>query len=105
MKMNCFSGSDVRRLVWRCLAAVLVWLVVTGPVRAAETFLEPEQAFRLSVRVVDAQTLALRFEVAPGYYLYRERFEVLPGGPDVVLSPPVYPAGVVKFDETFQKEV
>lgn len=105
MKMNCFSGSDVRRLVWRCLAAVLVWLVVTGPVRAAETFLEPEQAFRLSVRVADAQTLALRFEVAPGYYLYRERFEVLPGGPDVVLSPPVYPAGVVKFDETFQKEV
>jgi len=97
MKMIRFPGSDAWRLVW------LVTMV--GPLQAAEAFLAPEQAFRLSARVADAQTLALRFEVAPGYYLYRERFEVVPGGPDVVLSPPVYPAGVVKFDETFQKEV
>lgn len=105
MKMNCFSGSDARCLVWRFLAAVLVWLVVTGPVRAAEEFLPPEQAFPLSARVADVRTLSLRFDVAPGYYLYRERFEVLPVGSGVVLAPPVYPAGVVKFDETFQKDV
>ncbi|MEX8494824.1 protein-disulfide reductase DsbD [Sphaerotilus sp.] len=105
MKMTCFPGFDAWRLVWRCLVGVLVWLVVAGPARAAEVFLEPEQAFPLSARVVDARTLVLRFDVAPGYYLYRERFEVVPVGPDAMLSPPVYPAGVVKFDETFQKEV
>ena len=38
-------------------------------------------------------------------WFHWERFEVLPVGPGVVLSSPVYPVGVVKFDETFQKTV
>lgn len=89
---------------------VVGWIGLAGLIgfptaRAAETFLEPDQAFRLSARVADERTVAVRFEVAPGYYLYRERFEVKSAPPDVVLAPPVYPAGVVKYDETFQKDV
>jgi thiol:disulfide interchange protein DsbD len=72
---------------------------------AADAFLDPEQAFQLTARVGDDRTLLLHFQVAPGYYLYRERFEVRTLGPDVALSPPAFPAGVVKFDETFQKDV
>lgn len=86
-------------------AALLVWLSVLSPVRAQPDFLEPDQAFRLSARVADDRTIALRFEVAPGYYLYRERFDIHGPGPQVVLSPPAFPAGQVKFDETFQKDV
>ncbi len=82
----------------------LLWLLCASTGWAAD-FLDPEQAFRLTARVADAHALVLRFEVAPGYYLYRERFEVRAAEPGVVLAPPVYPAGVVKFDETFQKEV
>lgn len=80
-----------------CLA---LWL---PPVHAADDFLEPEQAFRLSVELVDAHTLALRFEIAPGYYLYRERLSFQAEG--ATLGTPLLPAGKVKFDETFQKEV
>ncbi len=104
--MNCFAGWRLlARAVWCCLCVGLVWLAGAPAARAAEAFLDPEQAFHLTARVADDHTLALRFEVAPGYYLYRERFDVRAVAPDVVLAPPVYPAGVVKFDETFQKDV
>ncbi|MEY4907237.1 MAG: protein-disulfide reductase DsbD [Pseudomonadota bacterium] len=104
--MNCCAGwRPLGRAVWWCLCAALVWLAWVPATRAAEAFLDPEQAFRLTARVADDHTLALRFEVAPGYYLYRERFDVKAATPEIVLAPPAYPAGVVKFDETFQKDV
>jgi thiol:disulfide interchange protein DsbD len=106
MMMNCFAGwRPLARAVGWCLWFGLVGLAWVPAARAAETFLDPEQAFRLSARVADDHTLALRFEVAPGYYLYRERFDVKSATPDLVLAPPVFPAGVIKFDETFQKDV
>jgi thioredoxin:protein disulfide reductase len=48
--------------------------------------LPPEQAFPLAVRSVAKDVLVVRFETAPGYYLYRERMDfgsaaaVLPEG-------------------------
>ena len=44
-----------------------------GPVLAAD-FLHPEQAFRPSARPLDGETLEIRFDIAPGYYLYRDKF-------------------------------
>jgi len=38
--------------------------------------LDPEQAFRPQIRLHDRTTLEVRFEVAPGYYLYRDRIRV-----------------------------
>jgi thioredoxin:protein disulfide reductase len=80
-------------------------LALAVPAWAAnDDFLEPEQAFALSATRVDDRTIELRFDVAPGYYLYRERFafEATPGS--VALAAQI-PPGAVKFDETFQKEV
>ncbi|MCV2368204.1 protein-disulfide reductase DsbD [Roseateles oligotrophus] len=69
----------------------------------ADDFLEPEQAFKLALVALDGQTLQARFEIAPGYYMYREQFKVAAQG--ATLGEPVVPKGKVKFDETFQKEV
>ena len=44
-----------------------------GPVLATD-FLHPEQAFRPSARSLDGETLEIRFDIAPGYYLYRDKF-------------------------------
>jgi thiol:disulfide interchange protein DsbD len=90
-------------LLLQCLA--LLFVLQTGPARAADDFLEPDQAFRLSARAADGATLELRYEIAPGYYMYRERFEVVAAPADVKLGAPAYPAGKVKYDETFQKDV
>lgn len=88
------------------IASLLVALAALLPAHAAnEDFLDPEEAFRLGAQRVDAHTLELRFDIAPGYYMYRERFAFEPLQPGVVLGEPVLPQGKVKYDETFQKEV
>jgi thiol:disulfide interchange protein DsbD len=67
--------------------------------------LEPEKAFRMSTRAVDDRTVEVKFDIAEGYYLYRERFkfEVEPGfgGAAVKFGAPDFPPGVRKKDEFF----
>ena len=83
------------------LASVLGW--ACSAARAADDFLDPEVAFKGSVRTLDDKTVEVSFEVAPGYYLYREQFKFAANG--ATLGTPAIPAGKVKFDETFQKNV
>ena len=71
--------------------------------RATDDFLEPERAFKFAARVLDERSVEVSFEVAPGYYLYREQFRF--EAHDAQIGTPVFPAGKVKFDETFQKDV
>ena len=76
------------------------------PARAADAnqeFLEPEQAFRFSARAADDRHVEVLFKITPGYYMYRERFSV--ASDDATLGAVAMPAGKVKFDETFQKNV
>ena len=40
---------------------------------AEPKLLPPEQAFRLSARALDPATIEARFDVADGYYLYRDK--------------------------------
>ncbi len=74
-----------------------------GVARGADTFLEPERAFVLSGRAIDARQVEVRFDIAPGYYLYGDKFHFAAEG--VTLGPAVLPKGKIKFDETFQKDV
>ena len=90
----------ILRALQICLLCVLIMIV---SVARAGDFLEPEQAFKLSVTKSTASSLELRFIIADGYYLYRERFKFEAQG--VALGSPVIPAGKIKFDETFQKNV
>ena len=50
---------------------------LAGPAAAAgvDDLLEPEKAFRMSTRALDERTLEVRFAIAEGYYMYRERFK------------------------------
>ena len=52
----------------------LLGLLVAKAAKAAEDYLPPEQAFQLTGRMVDAQTLELSYRIADGYYMYRDRF-------------------------------
>lgn len=70
--------------------------------RAAE-FLPPDQAFQPSIRALDGDTIEVRFDIAPGYYLYRDkfRFGIEPEG--LRLGTASLPKGKEKQDETFGK--
>ena len=71
--------------------------------RAADDFLDPDQAFQLSVRVLDAKRLELSYKVAPGYYLYRERFKF--SSPDAKLGEPQIPPGKKHYDTALEQNV
>ncbi|WP_246294868.1 protein-disulfide reductase DsbD [Piscinibacter koreensis] len=98
------SPGRLRRLAlgWHAVA-LLVLLVGSAASHAADDFLPPDRAFRFEAHATGERTVEVVFDVAPGYYMYREQFKL--EAPDAALGTPVYPAGVVKFDETFQKNV
>jgi thiol:disulfide interchange protein DsbD len=85
------------------LFALLLTFVITGPARAADDFLDPDKAFVLSVRVLDARRLELSYKVAPGYYLYRERFKF--GSADARLGEPQIPPGKKHYDTALEQNV
>jgi thioredoxin:protein disulfide reductase len=89
-------------LIRRWMATALCWLACV-PALAADDFLPPDVAFKSTARVLDERTVEVEFQVAPGYYLYREQFKFDATG--AALAPVQVPAGKVKFDETFQKQV
>ena len=103
MTISSFWRPLQRRLGLCLLWACVLWSLLPSVAQAAQEFLEPEQAFKFSVKVLDERTAQINFEIAPGYYLYRERMTVQADG--ATLGDVVLPAGKVKFDETFQKEV
>ena len=77
------------------LAFFLSW----GTFAKAQDFLDPEAAFKFSVRAMDANTLEASWQIADGYYMYRPKFKFeLTGGS---LGTVKYPPGKMKVDETF----
>ncbi|ATG18731.1 protein-disulfide reductase DsbD [Ralstonia mannitolilytica] len=102
MTLSSFLSAR-RMLQWLVLFVVVALLRV--PAHAADDFLPPEQAFRFSATQVDGQTVEVRFGIADGYYMYRERFAVGADPAIVTLAPLDMPPGKVKFDETFNKDV
>lgn len=82
----------------------LCWFLLTlGASAAGNDFLPPEQAFRFSARMIDAQTAEIRFRVAPGYYMYRDKFVIAAEG--AAAGKADMPRGTVKYDPNFEKDV
>ncbi|WP_175684130.1 protein-disulfide reductase DsbD [Burkholderia cenocepacia] len=104
-----FNGMalSVRVRALRFLAVLLSFVFVLGGLsaaRAADDFLDPSVAFKFSASESPGQ-VDVRFKIANGYYMYRERFAFAVKSGQATLGEPQYPAGHVKFDQTFQKNV
>ncbi|VWM16528.1 protein-disulfide reductase DsbD [Burkholderia lata] len=104
-----FNGMalSVRVRALRFLAVLMSFMLVLGGLsvaRAADDFLDPSVAFKFSASESPGQ-VDVRFKVANGYYLYRERFAFAVKSGQATLGDPQFPAGHVKFDQTFQKNV
>ena len=93
----------------RLLTALLVWVALAAPAFAqfsvgnsADNLLEPEKAFRFSATAVDGNAVEVRFAIAPGYYLYRERLSFsAEGNPGIRLGTAELPRGTPHKDEFF----
>jgi thioredoxin:protein disulfide reductase len=92
---------------------LLILLLLPAALRAAgaDDLLEPDKAFRFSARALDARTVEVRYGIADGYYLYRERFRFAAEPATVALGQPEFPKGQIHEDkffgkqETYRKEV
>jgi len=95
------------------LSILPLLLIALAPARAANTdeLLEPDKAFRFSARALDAATVEVRYAIADGYYLYRERFRFAAEPATVRLGEPQFSKGQIHEDkffgkqETYRKEV
>ena len=70
-----------------------------------QDFLDPEKAFVLQAKMIDSGTIRLRYNIANGYYMYREQFAFKLDTQTVTLGQATFPAGVVKHDPTFDKKM
>lgn len=83
----------------RAFCFLFLWLACA--VAGAAELLPPEQAFRPSASALDGQTVEVRFDIADGYYLYRDKFRFAVQPDTVRLGAPVLPPGKEKMDDTF----
>src|SRR5437763_1161137 len=90
------------RSAWALLLVVLTGLSIGSAARADE-FLDPDQAFQLSVRALADKRVELSYKIAPGYYLYRERFKF--SSPDAKLGDPQIPPGKKHYDSALEQTV
>lgn len=82
---------------------LLLWITLAVPAAAiagSHEPIDPEKAFRLSARAVDARTVAVEFEIAGGYYMYRDRFKFA-GASGAPIGGARIPSGTIKQDQFF----
>ncbi len=72
-----------------------------GTLNNSADFLPVREAFRLSVTQSSPKQVKLRFIAAPGYYLYRHRFQFTTTTPGVTLGEAQLPRGEQKTDDYF----
>ena len=86
-------------LITRILTLVSLLITLNGVFAEERQFLPPEQAFRLSLGTVSTDTVALNFEVAPGYHLYRDKFKFESKTPGIEVAVKALPEAVLDYDQ------
>ena len=88
----------------KLIALGLLSLLTQSPLLQAqeEELLPPEEAFKLTARV-DGDNLIVEYQIAPGYYMYRQRFafQVESSDAPARLGDTQIPPGKIKHDEFF----
>jgi len=86
------------------LSVCLVLAQFATPARAADDFLDPAVAFKFSAAEKPGE-VDITYKIADGYYMYRERFAFKTLNGAATIGEPQLPAGHIKFDQTFNKDV
>ncbi|MDQ5881996.1 MAG: thioredoxin:protein disulfide reductase, partial [Pseudomonadota bacterium] len=80
---------------------LLALLLCFGLSAQAEEFLDPMVAFKPTAKALDGETAEIRFEIAKGYYLYRDKFRFKAEPESTALGQPQFRPGKMKKDEIF----
>lgn len=91
-------------MLLRFLLLLLPLLTFAG-IASSQELLEPEKAFRFSAHALDPQNVEVRFDIAEGYYMYRDKFQFQAEPAEVRLGTPQFPSGKVIQDDFFGEMV
>lgn len=95
--------NAVRQQVIPMIRRLLLCFLLLCSFANAEDLLPPSIAFKPTARALDGQTIEVRFEIAKGYYLYRDKFRFSAEPASIQIGTPVLPKGKEKDDDTFGK--
>jgi thiol:disulfide interchange protein DsbD len=98
--LNLFSLSALLCLLLLMAGNVLALDEIDG---LEDELLEPDKAFAIDISSVDDSTLQVTWDIADGYYMYRDRIRFSTDTPGMQLGEPSLPAGKIKDDEFFGK--
>ncbi|MGY6130326.1 protein-disulfide reductase DsbD (plasmid) [Paraburkholderia strydomiana] len=102
---NCLDGRARHALrAAFLLFAGLILAQFCTLARAADDFLDPAVAFKFSAAEKPGE-VDVTYKIADGYYMYRERFAFATRSGNATIGEPQLPAGHIKFDQTFNKNV
>jgi|GEM_PF-7840 len=92
--------------VWEYAIAILSGLALLLPGFAVaqsgdEELLPQEQAFAFSASLLPDNRIETVWKIAPGYYMYRDKFSFSVAGDTSLAAPAILPVGKQKFDELF----
>ena len=92
----------MKTLLHLWMIAIATWAGGVAAAKVAE-LLEPEAAFRFSAQLVSPGTIEVRYAIADGYYLYRDKFHFQLASGEGKPGAIKYPAGKIKHDPLFGK--
>lgn len=102
------SGQWLKRrfsLFSTLVLAVGLWLGGLSAIQASNDFLEPEQAFQLSVALTSPTEVDVHFKIDPAYYMYKSRFAFAINEDEGAISDVLYPPAIVVYDPTFDEDM
>ena len=85
-------------LVNRIVILVCLLLGVNSAWAEEQSFLPPEQAFKLSMGTVTSDSVELRFQIATGYHLYRDKFKFESKTPAIEVAVKTLPEAELDHD-------
>ncbi len=102
--MSLIAALPLRRCL-RLFALLLPLLAATSPALTAdEDFLPVRSAYKVALSAAPDE-LVVRFDIADGYYLYRDRLGFESATPGVTLGKASLPVGLDHEDEFFGRQV
>lgn len=76
-------------------------LFKSTPAKSEQEFLPPDEAFKFGAAMERADSVALTWIIADGYYLYKDKIEVVSNTSNAQIGQPQLPKGDPKHDEYF----
>jgi len=92
--------SSLARLVALCMLLAGT-AGTTLKAQDSEDLLEPDRAFTFSTQVISPEKIAVTWDIAPGYYMYLDKFSFDSDSPGIAISDVKYPPARTKRDEFF----